>query len=324
MTKSESEIPSSLQPDPADYAFDLDRVLSAVVSLRSTIPEDAFTAPTLGMEREGSGVVIQESGLIVTIGYLVTEAETIWIHTNDGRAIPGHALAVDQETGFALVQALGKLDLPALEIGDSDGLRPGDHCILAAGGGRQQAIETTLVGRQDFAGYWEYALDDAFYTAPPHPFWGGTGLIGEDGKLLGIGSLILQQGQRRGQRLDMNMVVPIGLLPPILPDLLSYGRVSRPPRPWLGIYATEIGDAVVVAGVADDGPSDRAGVQTADRILAVADEEVADLGDFWRSVWANGPAGAKVRLRLARDDREFDVAIASADRSSFLKAPKLH
>ena len=324
MAKPDWEIPLNLQPDPADYGFDLERALSAVVSLRSLVPGDAFTANTLGTERGGSGVVIKESGLIATIGYLVTEAETIWINTNDGRAVPGHALAYDQESGFGLVQALGKLGLPALEFGDSDRLKIGDSAILAAGGGRHHAIENKLVGRQEFAGYWEYVLDDAFYTAPAHPFWGGTGLIGPDGKLCGTGSLILQQGDGRGKRLDMNMVVPIGLLPPILSDLLTYGRVNRPARPWLGMYAAESDDAILVGGVADGGPAERAGVQTGDRIISVGNEEISDLGGLWRRVWASGSAGAEVRLRLARDDSVFGIAVRSADRASFLKSPKLH
>ena len=324
MAKPDWEIPLNLQPDPADYGFDLERALSAVVSLRSLVPGDAFTANTLGTERGGSGVVIKESGLIATIGYLVTEAETIWINTNDGRAVPGHALAYDQESGFGLVQALGKLGLPALEFGDSDRLKIGDSAILAAGGGRHHAIENKLVGRQEFAGYWEYVLDDAFYTAPAHPFWGGTGLIGPDGKLCGTGSLILQQGDGKGKRLDMNMVVPIGLLPPILSDLLTYGRVNRPARPWLGMYAAESDDAILVGGVADGGPAERAGVQTGDRIISVGNEEISDLGGLWRRVWASGSAGAEVRLRLARDDSVFGIAVRSADRASFLKSPKLH
>ena len=324
MARSDSDIPPNLQPDPADYAFDLDKALSSIVSLRSFIPADAFTANTLGQERGGSGAVIRESGLIATIGYLITEAETIWINTNDGRAVAGHALAYDQETGFGLVQALGKLNLPALEIGDSDRLKIGDAAILAAGGGRQHAIETRLVGRQEFAGYWEYVLDDAFYTAPAHPFWGGTGLIGTNGKLLGTGSLILQQGDRQGRRLDMNMVVPIGLLTPIIDDLLTYGRVNRPARPWLGMYAAESDDTIVVGGTADGGPAERAGVQAGDRIVAVGNEEIADLAGLWRRVWASGSAGAEVKLRILRDGRERDVTIRSADRASFLKTPKLH
>ena len=324
MAKSDWEIPPNLQPDPADYKFDLERALSAVVSLRSFVPADAFTANTLGQERGGSGVVIKESGLIATIGYLVTEAETIWINTNDGRAVPGHALAYDQETGFGLVQALGKLNLPALEIGDSDRLKIGDQGIVAAGGGRTHATETRLVGRQEFAGYWEYVLDDAFYTAPAHPFWGGTGFIGQDGKLLGTGSLILQQGDGKGRRMDMNMVVPIGLLTPILSDLLTYGRVNRPARPWLGMYAAESDDAIVVGGTADGGPADRAGIHTGDRIISVGNEEITDLAGLWRRVWACGSAGAEVKLRIARDEREMGVTIRSADRASFLKSPKLH
>lgn len=324
MSKPDWEIPPNLQPEPEDYAFDLERTLSAVVGLRSLVPNDAFTAGTLGTERGGSGVVIRESGLIATVGYLITEAETIWINTNDGRAVPGHALATDQETGFGLVQALGKLNLPALEMGDSDHLKIGDAAILAAGGGRRHAIETRLVGRQEFAGYWEYVLDDAFYTAPAHPFWGGTGLIGPDGKLLGTGSLILQQGDGKGRRLDMNMVVPISLLAAILSDLLTYGRVNRPARPWLGMYAAENDDSILVGGVADGGPAERAGVHTGDRIIAVGNEEISDLGGLWRHIWACGSAGAEVRLRLGREDDVFGVTIRSADRASFLKSPKLH
>lgn len=324
MNTSDWEIPQQQRPSPSDYPFDLQRTLNAVVSLHSFVPDDAFTANSLGMERGGSGVVIRESGLIVTIGYLVMEAETIWIGTNDGRAVPGHALAIDQETGFGLVQALGSLDLPAVEIGDSDRLDVGDSCILVAGGGRRHAIENRLVARHEFAGYWEYALEDALFTAPAHPFWGGTGLIGRDGTLLGIGSLILQQGGSEAQRLDMNMVVPIGLLPPILPDLLTYGRANRPPRPWLGMYATENGDAIVVGGLTDKGPAARAGVKAGDRIIAVDGEAVPDLIGLWRRVWACGTAGAAVPLRLARRDRVLDLTVESADRMQYLRTPKMH
>ncbi len=239
MKNQDWEIPAKLQPDPDDYSFDLERALQAVVNLKTYVPADAFTAGTLGTERAGSGVVIRESGLVATIGYLITEAETIWITSSDGRAVPGHALAYDQESGFGLVQALGQLNLPALEMGDSDSLKVGDQVVFAAGGGKHHAVETRVVGRQEFAGYWEYVLDDAIFTAPAHPFWGGGGLIDSSGKLMGIGSLILQQGDGKGSRLDMNMVVPIGLLTPIMKDLLSYGRVNRPARPWLGMYATE-------------------------------------------------------------------------------------
>jgi S1-C subfamily serine protease len=321
---AEWEIPANLQPDPNDYPYDLDRALSAIVGLRSFIPPDGFTAGTLGTERAGSGVVIRESGLVATIGYLITEAETIWITSGDGRAVAGHALAYDQESGFGLVQALGRLDLPALELGDSDSLKVGDQVVFAAAGGRHHAVETRVVGRQEFAGYWEYVLDEAIFTAPAHPYWGGCGLIGDDGKLMGVGSLILQQGDRSGRRLDMNMVVPIGLLAPILDDLLSYGRVNRPARPWLGITATEADDALIVGSLSDNGPAEKAGVHAGDRVLAVNGEEVSDLAGLWRRVWASGSAGAEVKLRILRDTRPVTISVRSADRSKFLKSPKLH
>ena len=324
MRNEDWEIPPNLQPDPDDYSFDLERALRAVVSLKSYVPADAFTANTLGTERAGSAVMIRDTGLFATIGYLITEAETIWLTTNDGQAVPGHALAVDQETGFGLVQALGRPNIPHLEIGDSDRLKVGDQVVFAAGGGRHHTVETRIVGRQEFAGYWEYALDDAFFISPAHPFWGGCGLIGTDGKVMGIGSLILQQGDGRGRRLDMNMVVPIGHLAPILKDLMTYGRVNRPARPWLGMYATESDDAIVVGGLASNGPAEQAGVRAGDKILAVNDDDVPDLIGLWRRVWASGSAGAEVRLRLQREGNDRRIVIRSADRTSFLKSPKLH
>src|SRR5271168_1242427 len=324
MKNEDWEIPPNLQPDPEDYAFDLHRALGAVVNLKTFVPADAYTAGTLGTERAGSGVVINDKGLVATIGYLITESETIWITSAQGRAVAGHALAYDQETGFGLVQALGRLDTPSLELGDSDRLKVGDQVVFAAGGGKHHSVETRLVGRQEFAGYWEYVLDDALFTAPAHPFWGGCGLIGTDGKLMGVGSLILQQGDGKGRRLDMNMVVPIGLLAPIMDDLLSYGRVNRPARPWLGMYATESDETLVVGGLADNGPAEQAGIRPGDKILTVNDEEIPDLAGLSRRVWSSGSAGAEVRLRLERDGSPKRVAVRSADRASFLKSPKLH
>ena len=228
MPSSEWEIPSDLQPDPTEHEFDLDQVLRSVVAVKAMVPADAFTSQTLGTERLGSGVVIRPDGLIATIGYMVTEAEEIWLTTHDGRVIPGHALAYDFETGIGLIQALGKLALPALPIETGDLPQPGDTCVFASAGGRKHALRCTIAARQEFAGYWEYLLDDAIFTAPAHPSWGGAGLIGGDGKLMGIGSLVMQQQDGKGRRVDLNMVVPASLLPPILPDLLSYGRPNKP------------------------------------------------------------------------------------------------
>ncbi|HJU15567.1 MAG TPA: S1C family serine protease [Stellaceae bacterium] len=320
------EIPGEFQPKSEDCAFDLDAALGAVLGLKATVPDDAFTAATLGTERAGSGVLIRKDGLVLTIGYLITEAESIWLTSASGGAVPGHVLAYDQESGFGLVQALGRLPIAPLELGSGTRVGAGDRVILAAEGGRRHAVAALVVARQEFAGYWEYVLDRAIFTAPAHPFWGGAALIGADGRLLGIGSLHVQHASGSGRELrrDVNMVVPIDLLPPILDDLLTYGRPNRPPRPWLGLYAAEVEDAIVVAGVAERGPASKTGLKPGDRILAVRDEPVGSLAGFWRKVWAAGPAGSRIALQVVRDGEPKTVRIASADRTQFLKAPRLH
>ena len=322
MAKDEWDIPEHLQPDPSEFAFDIGQALASIVALRAAVPADAFTAGVLGTEREGSGVVIRD-GLVLTMGYLVIEAESIWITTADGRVVPGHALAVDQETGFGLVQALGRLGVTPIEAGDSEGLHIGAPAILAAAGGRGHAVACKLVARQPFAGYWEYLIDDALFIAPAHPSWGGAGLIGPDGKLIGIGSLILQQGEE-GRRLDLNMVVPVHRLAPILGDLTTYGRVNRPARPWLGLYATEDEEGVAIASLAPGGPAETSGVRSGDRVLAVGGTAVTDLAELWRAVWACGDAGATVKLRLGRARGTRDVVVVSGDRARFLKHPRMH
>src|SRR5215469_718566 len=318
------EIPAEIQPNPAECSFDLDGALAAVLGLHATVPEDAFTAGTLGTERAGSGVLIRRDGLVLTIGYLITEAETIWLTSPGGGAVPGHVLASDQESGFGLVQALGRLDAPPMDLATELRVGAGDRAIMAAEGGRRHAIAARVVARQEFAGYWEYVIDRAIFTAPAHPFWGGAALISADGRLIGVGSLHVQHASGRELRRDVNMVVPIDLLPAILDDMLTYGRPNRPARPWLGLYAAEVEDAIVVAGLAERGPASKAGLRPGDRILAVRDDAVASLAGFWRKVWAGGPAGSEVVLQVVRDNETLTVRVLSADRTRFLKAPKLH
>jgi len=318
------EIPSEIQPKPADCAFDLERALGAVLGLRATVPQDAFTAGTLGTERAGSGVLIRSDGLVLTIGYLVTEAETIWLTSEGGGAVPGHVLAYDQESGFGLVQALGRLNMPPIELGTGQRVGAGDRAIIAAEGGRRHAIAVRVVARQEFAGYWEYLLDHAIFTAPAHPFWGGAALINADGRLIGIGSLHVQNANGRELRRDVNMVVPIELLPPILDDMLTYGRPNRAARPWLGLYAQEVDDAIVVAGFTENGPAAKAGLRPGDRIVAVRDDPISSLASLWRKVWAGGPAGSEVVLQVVRDSETLTVRILSADRRRLLKTPQLH
>jgi S1-C subfamily serine protease len=310
---------STLQPCE-DETMNIDRILRSIVAVRSSIPDDAFTAATLGTRREGSGVVIREHGLVLTIGYLITEAEEVWLTTNDGRVVPAHALAYDQESGFGLVQALGQLGLPALALGDVTEAKTGDPVVLADGIG--QFVEARIVAKQEFAGYWEYLLDEAIFITPAHPSWGGAALVGSDGRLLGIGSLRLQMSEN-GEDADINMVVPINLLPPILDDLLTRGQVNKPPRPWLGAFSAESNGDVVVMSVAEGSPADQAGLRQGDIISEVRDGEVGGLADFYRKVWSSGPAGAEIPMRILRGGRETWLRVKSADRNSFLRKPQL-
>lgn len=321
---SEWKIPTSVQPKPEDFRYDLDHALSSVVGVRTIIPADAFTAETLGTERTGNGVLIGADGLVVTIGYLITEAETVWLSLIDGRAVQGHVLGYDQVTGFGLVQALARLDLPALNIGESSKASLGEQVVVGGAGGRQRSVTAKLIGRQEFAGYWEYVLDDALFVAPAHPHWGGTALIGPAGDLLGIGSLQLEQAREGGKSEHINMVVPIDLLKPILTDMQTRGQPNRPPRPWLGLYATEIEDRVVVVGLAKNGPAQRANLQTGDIVLAVGGTEVQNLAGLFRKIWSLGQAGVEVPLLAYRDGKTLDLRVKSGDRARFLKAPKLH
>jgi S1-C subfamily serine protease len=313
-----------VQPSPENYDFDLDHALTAVVGLRTIVPADAFTAETLGTERLGHGVLIGKDGIILTIGYLVTEAETVWVKLADGRVVPGHVLGYDQESGFGLVQALARIDMPSLPLGSSAEASVGEAVVLGGVGGRANAVAAQIIAKQEFAGYWEYVLDQAIFTAPAHPHWGGTGMIGPRGELLGIGSLQVQQIRADGRNEDINMVVPIDLLKPILDDVLRLGRPNRPPRPWLGLYATEVGNRIAIAGVSGRGPARTADVRTGDIIVTCAGREVRSLAGLFRTVWALGEAGVPVPLTISRKGRMLDVVIKSGDRRKYLKGPVLH
>jgi S1-C subfamily serine protease len=319
---TEWKVPLAYQPHPGDYSFDLDRMLSSVVGLHSIIPSDAFTAETLGTERAGNGVVIDD-GLVLTIGYLITEAESVWLHLADGRVVEGHALGFDAVTGFGLVQALGRLDLDPLPIGSSAATQLGDRVVVGGAGGRSRSVASQIIAKQEFAGYWEYLLDEAIFTHPAHPNWGGTGLISNGGELIGIGSLQLER-ERAGRAEHVNMIVPIDLLKPVLDDLRRVGRVNKPSRPWLGMYSTEIDNKVVVIGIAGNGPAARAELKTGDVILAVKGETISSQAEFYRKLWSLGAAGVDVPLTVHHEGVNFDVVLASTDRARLLKGPRLH
>ncbi|WP_159011253.1 S1C family serine protease [Bradyrhizobium sp. S69] len=319
---TEWKVPPANQPRAGDYAFDLDRALASVIGLHSIIPNDAFSADNLGTERAGNGVLI-DHGLVLTIGYLITEAEAVWLHLGDGRVVQGHALGVDPESGFGLVQALGHIDIDPLPLGSSASADIGDRVVLGGAGGRTRSVASHIAAKQEFAGYWEYLLDDAMFTHPAHPNWGGAGLISNRGELIGIGSLQLER-EREGKSEHLNMVVPIDLLKPVLDDLRKFGRVNRPARPWLGMYSAEIENKIVVVGISAKGPAARAELKAGDVILAVNGEKVSSQTEFYRKLWSLGPAGVDVPLTVYHEGVTFNVVLASTDRAKMLKVPILH
>jgi S1-C subfamily serine protease len=322
LSLTEWKVPPANQPRASDYGFDLDRALSSVVGLHSIIPSDAFSAETLGTERAGNGVLIDD-GLVLTIGYLITEAEAVWLHLGDGRVVEGHALGFDFETGFGLVQALGHIDLDPLPLGSSSLTQIGDRVVQGGAGGRTRSVASHIAAKQGYAGYWEYLLNEAIFTSPAHPNWGGTGLISNRGELIGIGSLQLER-ESGGKTEHVNMIVPIDLLKPVLDDIRKFGRVNKPARPWLGVFTAEIENKVVVVGTAGKGPATSAELKAGDVILAVNGEKVTSQAGFYRKFWALGPAGVDVPLTVYHEGVTFDVVLTSVDRAKLLKAPRLH
>jgi S1-C subfamily serine protease len=314
--------PPELQPKSGEVPFDLGIALNAVVALRIEVPDDAFTASILGTERTGNGIVISDDGLVLTIGYLITEAETIWLTTNAGAVVPGHALAYDAVTGLGLVLPLGKLDVRPVPRTDLESANLGGDVYVIGHGGRAHALKARVFARREFAGYWEYLLDEALFTTPPHPEWSGAALLDGSGRLIGVGSLFVQEADG-DETVKGNMFVPSELIDPILDDMLHLGRVDRPPRPWLGLYTAETREGIAIQGLATDGPAERAGVKLGDVVRDVAGEPIGDLADFYRSVWQRGAAGTEVPLTLLREGKVRSVTVRSVDRGALLKKPQL-
>ena len=317
------EVEEEHRPSDRAFGFDLDRCLSSVLVLEAHVADDAFTAETLGTERVGNAVVLSADGLVLTIGYLIMEAEAVVLTTGDGRRVEAHVLGVDPATGFGLLQALEPLGLPALLIGDSRDLDPDEPVISAGGGGRAHASSGEVLARGPFSGYWEYHLDEALFVQPAHPHWSGAALINASGELVGLGSLRMEQLTAAGDVRPLNMFVPAELLPPILDDL-ARGRVATPPRPWLGLLAQEVDNQVVVLGVSNDGPAARAELRRGDVIREIGGKRVNDLAGFYKQLWSLGPPGVEVPLTLQRGGDLFDVDVRSADRAAKLKKRRLN
>ncbi len=300
-------------------------VLSAVIGLRANVPADARTAGSLGTEREGHGVVIDSDGLVLTIGYLILEAESVTLTTNAGKAVPARIVAYDHASGFGLVRALQDLKIRPLPLADSGEPQIGQRMMVAGSGGERFAIVAQIISRRTFTGYWEYLLEDAIFTEPPYPLFGGAALIDSAGHLVGIGSLFVNDAAGPEQFAPGNMFVPVNALKPILADLVAGGRTNAPPRPWLGLYTSQAERGLLVGRVAPDGPAAIAGIQPGSLILGVDGAPIGGQEDFYRRVWAAGAPGDALRLTLidpAGEPRE--VEITAGNRYNWLRLKPSH
>ena len=300
----------------AERDAELARWLEGIVHVHAQIPPEARTAAYLGTERDGSGIVIDDAGLVVTIGYLITEAMGAEVTTAGGKASRAAVVGVDLASGLGLLRTGEALPVKPMPIGSAQGLAEKTPVVVAGSGGIEAAQPAVVVSRRAFAGYWEYLLEDAIFTAPPHPAWSGAALLAPDGKLAGIGSLIVGDAEAR---FPGNMFVPIDHLRPVMGDLLALGRPSTVPRPWLGVNLEEHDGALVVRRVAPEGPGDNAGIRRGDRITAIDDAPVHELAEFYRTLWGRGAAGITVRLSLLRQGEQREVAIKTIDRYRYLK-----
>jgi S1-C subfamily serine protease len=304
---------SNLPPEVVD-------ALPAVVGVHALIPENRRSAQTLGSEREGHGIVIDDEGLVVTIGYLITEATTVTVADGEGREFDARVVGYDYESGFGLVRTVVPPPVRPMSFGDSDSLLLRSEAYVAGVGGEKATLKVKVAGRREFAGYWEYLLDNAIFTVPAYPLWGGSALIGMDGTLLGVGSLLVQEALGPGSpAFPGNMYVPINRIKPIFRELVQKGRLSTPPRPWLGLLTAEHMGQLMVAGISDGGPADRAGLKRGDILQALNGEVLDDLADFYRKLWTTGPAGTPVTLRMERDNDAFEVTVRTGDRGKYHK-----
>ena len=298
-------------------------VLQAVVGIETQIPPNARTAKILGTERQGSGVVIDNQGLVLTIGYLILEANKVMVTGPNSTQAPAAIVAYDHETGLGLIRITKKFNLRPMRLGNSSQLSVRDQVLIAAHGGQHPISAAQVVSRRVFTGYWEYMLEKAIFTAPPHSFHSGAALVGENGKLLGIGSLLVNDASIPNVSSPGNMFVPIDRLKPILADLLQNGRRAGPKRPWIGANTFETSGRSFVARVSKNGPADKAGLSPGDLVLGVNGHLIGSHADFYRKLWSSGEAGQIIKLNVIpkrmNELKIHELNILSDDRYEWLK-----
>ncbi|HYE70235.1 MAG TPA: S1C family serine protease [Aquabacterium sp.] len=297
----------------------LQRAQAAVVGVQASAVDGARSARTLGQQRAGSGVVIGRDGLVLTIGYLVLEAEQVEIVTDDQRVIPARSIGYDVATGFGLVQALAPLNIEAVPLGRAEALRPREGLMIASGGEDGAVSAAWLVSRRSFSGYWEYHIPGALFTTPPRRDHSGAGLFNIAGELVGIGSLFVTDAAGGEERLPGNMFVPIDLLRPIYEEMLNAGSSASSKRAWIGVNCVEEEGRVRIVRVNDDSPADVAGLQPGDRILRIDGRDVSALDQLWNQLWTGGAPEREVVFEIQRDGAVQTVRVFSVDRMKTLK-----
>ncbi len=303
---------------------DAEKLFKAIVKVEVRAVPEARSAATLGKEREGTGIVIGEDNLIVTIGYLIVEADEVTVVDRRGRTLPAQVVGYDHATGLGLLRSMVPLDATPVALGDPARLARRESVLVVNHQGPDDVTLAHVVSRRQFTANWEYMLDQAIFTTPPAMNWSGAALVDKDLRLLGVGSLIVRNAGDEDDRGPGNMFVPVDTLKPILADLVKTGRRAGPARPWLGVAADEVQGRLVVSRVSVDGPADAAGLEAGDIILAVRGEPVRTQAEFYRKVWGGGAAGSQVPLRILQGVEVKDLQLRSIDRVDYFRPKTMH
>jgi S1-C subfamily serine protease len=289
-------------------------LLSSVVHIHTEVPSAHPSTRILGDERMGTGTVVDPSGLILTVNYVVMGGETIQVTLARGRALRAEIVAQDFEVGLALLR-VKRQGLPAAPVTASESLTRGDPVFaLGSTGPRERRVAGGLVTYLgEFEAYWEYLLDRGIVSSAANPGFGGGPLFTLSGKMVGVVSLNLNEIARS------SLAIPVECYLRNQEEFVRFGRVvSRPQRAWLGVFAHVLEEGVVVAGLVPNGPGARSGIQEGDLIVSLDAREVPTRKDLYLSLWRHAP-GEKMTLEVMRDNQVRRLSVTAGDRADFYK-----